>query len=145
MNLHKNSVQFPKEYFTPPTWPPFLCLLLQHGRRDVMWTHSIQFHSERSISSWWRFRQGSRLWRLSQTNASYECVTPERSHAKKKSSTTANRSPSEGLVLGRPCFHRTFSRGNSQRTESIRDIDTSTTTAQRYFDVAVNSYQSGFA
>jgi len=26
----------PKEYFTPPRWPPFLCLLLQHGRRDVM-------------------------------------------------------------------------------------------------------------
>ena len=42
MNLHKNRVQSPKEYFTPPTWPPFLCLLLQHGRRDVMWTHSIQ-------------------------------------------------------------------------------------------------------
>ena len=40
-NLHKNRVQFPKEYFTPPTWPPFLCLLLQHGPRDVMWTHSI--------------------------------------------------------------------------------------------------------
>ena len=33
--------KIPKEYFTPPTWPPFLCLLLQHGRRDVMWTHSI--------------------------------------------------------------------------------------------------------
>ena len=40
-NLHKNRVQSPKEYFTPPRWPPFLCCLLQHGRRDVMWTHSI--------------------------------------------------------------------------------------------------------
>ena len=25
-----------KFYFTPPTWPPFRCLLLQDGRRDVM-------------------------------------------------------------------------------------------------------------
>ena len=25
-----------KLYFTPPTWPPFLSLLLQHGRREVM-------------------------------------------------------------------------------------------------------------
>ena len=40
-NLHKNRVQCPKEYFTPPTWPPFLCSLLQHGRHDVMGTHSI--------------------------------------------------------------------------------------------------------
>ena len=39
--MHKNRIQSPKEYFTPPTWPPFLCLLLQHGRRDVMCTHSI--------------------------------------------------------------------------------------------------------
>ena len=28
--MHKNRVQFLKE-FTPPTWRPFLCLLLQHG------------------------------------------------------------------------------------------------------------------
>ena len=32
-NMHKKRVQFPKEYFTLPTWMPFLCLLLQH---DVM-------------------------------------------------------------------------------------------------------------
>ena len=42
MNLHKNRVQSPKECFTPPTWPPFLCLLLQYGRRDVIWTDSIK-------------------------------------------------------------------------------------------------------
>ena len=35
-NLLKNRVQSPKEYFTPPIWPPFLCFLLQHGCRDVM-------------------------------------------------------------------------------------------------------------
>ena len=37
----KIELNLKKEYFTPPRWPPFLCLLLQHGRRDVMSTHSI--------------------------------------------------------------------------------------------------------
>ena len=40
--MPKNKVQAPKEYFTPPTWPPVLCLLLQHGCRDVMLTHPIE-------------------------------------------------------------------------------------------------------
>ena len=40
-HLHKNRVQSPKEHFTPPTWPPFLCLPLQHGHCDIMWTHAI--------------------------------------------------------------------------------------------------------
>ena len=31
----ENRVQSPKEYFTPPTLPPFLCLLLEHDRRDI--------------------------------------------------------------------------------------------------------------
>jgi len=51
MNLHKNRVQSPKEYLTPPTWPPFLCLLLQHSRRDVMWTHSIETVAKRRKGS----------------------------------------------------------------------------------------------
>ena len=38
---HDNTVKSPKEYFTPLRWPPFLCLLLHHGRRDVIWTYSI--------------------------------------------------------------------------------------------------------
>ena len=41
--MHKNRVQSPKEYFTPPRWPPFLCLRLQHGRRDVIRTRSIGY------------------------------------------------------------------------------------------------------
>ena len=55
MNLHKNRVQSPKEYFSPPRWPPFLCLLLQHGRRDVIWTHSI------TAASSYGTQQGSSL------------------------------------------------------------------------------------
>ena len=51
-NLHKNRVQSQKEYFTPPTWPPFLCLLVQDGRRDVMWTHSIWVHGYLDIISY---------------------------------------------------------------------------------------------
>ena len=42
--MHTNRVyKSPKVYFTesPPRWAPFLCLLLQHGSRYVIWTHSI--------------------------------------------------------------------------------------------------------
>ena len=54
-DLHKNTVQSPEEYFTPPTWPPFLCLLLQHGRRDVMLTHYRGVgHLTHLIDNWFK-------------------------------------------------------------------------------------------
>ena len=40
--LHKKRVQLPEDWFGTPTWPPFHCFgKHQHGRRDVMWKHSI--------------------------------------------------------------------------------------------------------
>ena len=40
--MPKNKVQAPKEYFTPPTWLPVLCLLLKNDCHDVMLTHPFE-------------------------------------------------------------------------------------------------------
>ena len=39
--LHKKRVQLPQDWFGTPAWPPFHCLGLQYGCRDVMWKHSM--------------------------------------------------------------------------------------------------------
>ena len=40
--LHKKRVQFPKDWFGTPTWPPFHCFGTPIRRLCVMWKHSIE-------------------------------------------------------------------------------------------------------
>ena len=43
-HLHEKRVQLPQDWFVTPTFPLFIVLEHQYGRRDVMWKRSILYH-----------------------------------------------------------------------------------------------------
>lgn len=83
------------------------------------------------------------LQRSNQMNTSYDC------HAGMKPCNKKLLNNSEQIIIGkarsRSKPEARSNSSNSQNTELISNIDTSTTTAQIYPDVAMNSDQSGFA